>query len=98
MSVSVTSRSSIETAEQIDLDFWHRVFFVFFCVLRKFGYFKQEHFSLELCAKRCTGTSKISSCLSIVKMCYQLSSTKADAQSVISWSVVGQLRIATADR
>jgi len=30
-------------------------------------------------------------CMSIFEMCYQLSSTKVDAQSVINWTVVSQL-------
>ena len=33
--------------------------------------------------------------VSIVEACYQLSSRKVDAQSVINWAVVGQLRRST---
>jgi len=33
----------------------------------------------------------------IVEMCYQLSLTQVDAQSMINWSVVGQLTMPTSD-
>jgi len=33
--------------------------------------------------------------MSIVEICYQFSSTKMDVQTVINWSVVGHLTIAT---
>ena len=38
-----------------------------------------------------SGLRKICFGVSIVETCYQLSSRKADAQSVINWAVVGQL-------
>ena len=39
-----------------------------------------------------SGLRKVLRGISIVEMCYQLSSIKTGAQSVIKWTVVGQLR------
>ena len=38
-----------------------------------------------------SGLRKFSHGISIVETCYQLSSRKVDAHSVINWAVVGQL-------
>ena len=38
-----------------------------------------------------SGLRKFLHGISILEMCYQLSSRKVDAQSVINWAVVGQL-------
>ena len=38
-----------------------------------------------------SGLGKFRHGISIVETCYQLSSRKVDAQSVINWAVVGQL-------
>ena len=38
-----------------------------------------------------SGLRKFRHGMSIVEMCYQLSSRKVDAQSVMNWAIVGQL-------
>jgi len=38
-----------------------------------------------------SGVKKLRHGISIIEACYQLSSRKADAQTVINWTVVGQL-------
>jgi len=43
-----------------------------------------------------SGIRKVRHRISIVEACYQLTSRKVDAQSVINWAVVGQLRRSTA--
>ena len=50
---------------------------------------KQKHFAIEICPKLRTQT-KIGFSISIVKACYQRSSRKVDALSVINWTVFGQ--------
>ena len=40
-----------------------------------------------------SGLRKFRHGISIVEACYQLSSRKVDAQSVINWAVVGQLTL-----
>jgi len=81
--VSVTSRSSTKTAERIGL---------LNCVKRKFGYVQNKGTSLG----NYVLNSGLRKCrhgidLSIVETCYQLSSRKVDAQTVINWAVVDQL-------
>ena len=51
---------------------------------------KQGHFLLKLFFLN-SGLRKFRHGISIVETCYQLSSSKLDAQSVINWTVVGQL-------
>ena len=65
--------------------FWHVSFLpsILHCFRRKFGYLqKWRNFRLELCPK-----------LRYIdhQTCYQFSLRKVDAQSVMNWTVVGQL-------
>jgi len=85
LSVSVTSRCSNEAVEGIGLFF---------------GLGASFHISYTLCYQMGTslwnfaldaGLRKFRHSTSIVEACYQLSSRKVDAQSVINWTVVGQL-------
>ena len=74
--------------------FWLGSFFrsVIHSVTIKFRYLqKWGYFPLELCSKLWTVKRKFRHSISIVRMCYQLSSRKLDAQSVINWTVVVQL-------
>jgi len=92
--LSVTSRCSIETAERIRAGFWLVSFLpsVLYCVKRKFGYRQNKGTSLWNFVLN-SGLTKFRHGISIVETCYQLSSKKVDAQSVIkiNWVVVGQL-------
>ena len=76
--LSVTSRSAIETAERIGL------------VIRKFGYLQNTATSRWNFAPN-SGLRKFLHGISIVETCYQLRRRKVDADSVINWSVIGQL-------
>jgi len=91
VSLSVTSRYSIETDERIKL-VWHVSFLppVLHCVKRKFGYLQNKGTSLWNFVLN-SGLRKFRHGISIVETCYQLSSRKVNAQSVIKWTVVGQL-------
>jgi len=51
---------------------------------KKLGYIPLELFFIN------SGLRKFSHCMSIVEMCYQLSSSKVDAESVINLTVVGR--------
>jgi len=89
--LSVTCRCSIETDRRIEL-----IFGLFRPILRgvlgKFRYLeKSEYFRLELFPK--LRTQKISPRHIDRRTCYQLSSRKVDARSVINWAVVGQLSL-----
>ena len=87
---SVTSRSSIEAAERIELlvlDNGHGSFLLH-CVKRNFE--KNEGTSLWKFVQNC-GLRKFCFDVSIVEACCWLGSRKLDAQSVINWTVVGQL-------
>ena len=56
------------------------------CVIRKFRYLpKQGNFFVN------SGLRKFRHGASIAEACYQLSSRKVDAQSMINWTFVGQL-------
>ena len=68
--------------------FWHGSFLppILHCVNRKFGYLQIRTFRWIM------DFEKFSFGISIVETCYQLSSRKVDAQSVVNWAVVGQLR------
>jgi len=70
--------------------FWHGCFFrpVLHCVIRKFEYIYKH---TVLPSRTLSLTPDFRHGISIVKKWYQLSSRKADAQSVINWTVVGQL-------
>jgi len=75
----VTSRSSVETDEWIELVFVTGAsFHLSYIVL------KEIRVSLSRTPVVCFG-------ISIAETCYRLSLTKLDAQSVIDWTVVGQL-------
>ena len=63
---------------------------VLHCVKRKFGYLQNTGTSLRNFVLK-SGLRKFRHGISIVETCYQLSSRKVDAQSVINWAVVGQL-------
>ena len=76
--LSVTSRSAIETAERIGL------------VIRKFGFLQNKATSRWNFSPN-SGLRKFLHGISIVETCYQLRRRKVDADSVINWSVVGQL-------
>jgi len=70
--------------------FWHTSFLppVLHCVKRKFGYLQKKGTSLW----NFVLNSGLRHGRSIVETCYQFSSRKVDAQSVINWwAVVGQL-------
>ena len=91
-SVSVTSRCSIETAERIELVFgmWAS-FQPSYTVLKGNSVIsKNKGTSLRSFVLN-SGLRKFRHGISIVEACYQLSSRKVDAQSVINWAVVGQL-------
>ena len=83
--VSVTSRSSVETDERIELVFLHGSILppIVHSVKRKFGYLqKQGYFPRN---------SFLNSVLGKFVSCYRISSTKVDVHSVINWTVIGQL-------
>ena len=89
---SVTSWCSIETVERMELVFgmWAS-FHPSYIVLEENPVISKNkgtslwNFVLNF------GLSKFLLGISIVETCYQLSSRKVDAQSVINWAVVGQL-------
>ena len=88
----VTSRSSVETAERIELFFCMEAFSdLSYSVLQENSdIYKNKGTSLWDCVPN-SGLRKFRHSISIVETCYQLSSRKVDAQSVINWTVVGQL-------
>jgi len=69
--------------------FWHVSFLppVLQC---EFGFLQNKATSLRNSVLN-SGLRKFRHGISIVETCYQLSSRKVDAQSVINWAVVGQL-------
>jgi len=74
--------------------FWHVSFLlpVLHCVKRKYGYGYLQNKGTSLWNFVLnSGLRKFRHGISIVETCYQLSSRKVDAQSVINWAVVGQL-------
>ena len=90
--LSVTSRCSTKTAERIELVFgmwasFHPSYTVLIgnSVISKNKGTSPWNFVLK------SGFRKFRHGISIVETCYQLSSRKVDAQSVINWAVVGQL-------
>jgi len=86
--LSVTSQCFIETAEQIKLVFGMGASFYLSCTVLKgnSGISKNKGTSLLNC-----GLWKFRRGVSIVETCYQLSLRKVDAQSVINWTITGQL-------
>jgi len=90
--LSVTSRCSIETAERIELGFGMLAsFHPSYTVLKGNSViFKNKGTSLWNFVLN-SGLIKFRHGISIVETCYQLSSRKVDAQSVINWAVVDQL-------
>ena len=92
-SVSVTSRSSTKTAERIGLVFGMLAFFHPSCTVLKGNLVMSKNkgtslwnYVLNSGFRKCRhGIDR-----SIVETCYQLSSRKVDAQTVINWAVVGQ--------
>ena len=90
--LSVTSRCSIETDERIELVFGMRAsFHTSYTVLKgNLVISKNKGTSLWNFVLN-SGLRKFCHGISIVETCYQLSSRKVDAHSVINWAVVGQL-------
>jgi len=87
---SVTSRCSIETAERIELVFaWF--FHPSYTVLKGNSVVSKNKGTSLWNFVLNSGLEKFRHGISIVKTCYQLSSRKVDAQSVINWAVVRQL-------
>jgi len=90
--LSLTSRCSIETDEQIGLVFLARDLPSTYHTRYKenSGNFKNKGTTLWNFAPK-SGLRKFRHSISIVEACYQLSSKKVDAQSVVNWTVVGQI-------
>jgi len=89
---SVTSRSSTKTAERIELVFgvWAS-FHPSYTVLKGYSVISKNNGTSLWNFVLNSGLRKFRHSISIVETCYQLSSRKVDAQSVINWAVVGQL-------
>ena len=92
--LSVTSRSSVETAERIELVFGMGAsFHPSYNVLKGNSVISKNkgtslwNFSQTPDLENFATVYRVS----ILEACYQLSSRKVDAQSVINWAVVGQL-------
>ena len=94
LSVSVTSRCSIEMSERIGL-FWHGSFLrpILHYVIRKFIYLQKTRVLPSGMLLYTLDLRKFRHRISIVEVCYQLSSRKVDAHSVINWTVVAKLII-----
>jgi len=90
--LSVTSRCSIETAERTELVFGMLAsFHPSYTVLKGNSVIsKNKGTSLWNFVLK-SGLRKFCLGILIVETCYQLSSRKMDAPSVINWAVVGQL-------
>jgi len=90
--LSVTSRSSAKTDERIELVFGVGAsFHPSYTVLKGNSVIsKNKGTSLWNFVLK-SGLRKFRHGISIVETCYQLSSRKVDAHSVINWAVVGQL-------
>ena len=91
--LSITSWCSIETVGWIELVLEHRGFLLpilhgivmkFRCLQKSGQLYLDSNFVLN------SGLRKFRHGISIVETCWQLSSTKVGAQSVINWTVVGQ--------
>jgi len=90
-SVSVTSRCSIETAGRIELVFGMWASFQPSYTVLKGNSVISKTKGTSLWKFLNSGLRKFRHGISIVETCYQLSSRKVDAQSVINWTVVRQL-------
>ena len=92
LSVSVTSRCFTETAKRIELVFgmWSS-FHPSYTVLKGNSVISKNKGTSLWNFVIHSGLRKFRHGISIVETCYQLSSRKVDAQSVINWVVVGQL-------
>jgi len=88
---SVTSRCSIETVERIELVFsmWAS-FHPSYTVLKENSVISKNKVTSLWNFVLNSGLRKFRHNISIVETCYQLSSKKVDAQSVINWAVIGQ--------
>jgi len=90
--LSVTSRCSIETTERIELFFGMQAsFHPSYTVLKGNSVISKNNGTFLWNFVVNSGLRKFRHGISIVETCYQLSSRKVDAQSVINWAVVGQL-------
>jgi len=91
--LSVTSRSSIETDEWIELVFWPGSFLppILHRVKRKSSGISKNKDTFLWNFVPISGLRKFCFGLSSVETCYRLSSRKVDAQSVTNWTGVGQL-------
>ena len=88
----VTSRCSIETAKRIEMVFGTRAsFHPSYTVLKGNSVISKNKGTSLWNFVLNSGLRKFRHAMSIVETCYQLSSRKVDAQSVINWAVVGQL-------
>jgi len=90
-SVSVTSRCSIETVGRIELVFGMWASFQPSYTVLKGNSVISKTKGTSLWKFLNSGLRKFRHGISIVETCYQLSSRKVDAQSVINWTVVRQL-------
>jgi len=90
--LSVTSRCSIETAKRIELVFGMRAsFHPHYTVLKGNSVISKNKGTSLWNFVLNSGLRKFRQGILIVETCYQLSSRKVDALSVINWAVVGQL-------
>jgi len=90
--LSVTSRCSIETAERTELVFGMLAsFHPSYTVLKGNSVISKNKGTSLWNFVLNSGLRKFCHGILIVETCYQLSSRKVDAQSVINWAVVGQL-------
>jgi len=90
--LSITSRCSIETDEQIELVFGMRSsLHPFYTVLKGNSVISKNKDTSVWNSVLNSGLRKFRDSISIVETCYQLSSRKVDAHNVINWAVVGQL-------
>jgi len=90
--VSVTSQCCVETVELIGLIFGMKASFnlSYLVLYRNLGISKNKGTSLWKFAPN-SAFRKFHHSISIVKVCYQLSSRKVDAPSIINWAILGQL-------
>jgi len=70
--------------------FWYGSFLppILHCVKRKFVYFEKNKGTSLWNLVPSSGLRKLFFGISIIETCYRLSSRKADARSVINWTVV----------
>ena len=82
-------RCSIEMMDELG---WCLAWFrpIIRCVIRKLSYRQKIRVLPSGTLPQALDLKKFRQDRSIVEMCYHLSSTKVDAQSMINWTVVGQ--------